>query len=228
MLACEYLALLGYRHVLGAPTAPRDEDDAESRAAAKQIDDARVFSALLDTEPKPMLRGALGALWLRPITWPDRVPGFVTWAGQQTLPKIIRARQLAIRWEGEGKAGRKHRDLSTADPLTLTVPMRGASGIDANSCPLALDAGFSVSTLEMSVAQRPALELLAIIGLELVPLVSFAPRECGFVADGVLWRFSVEARDGSYYHRWGELREADRSPEGKRRRELDRIVGGAS
>jgi hypothetical protein len=59
----------------------------------------------------------------------------------------------------------------------------------------------------MDIQCRPGVELLAIFGLETVPLVSFGPRSCGFVHGGRLWRFSVEARDGGYAFRWGGLRE---------------------
>jgi hypothetical protein len=65
----------------------------------------------------------------------------------------------------------------------------------------------------MDVQCRPAVELLAVVGLEAVPLVSFGPRLCGFVHDGQLWRFEVEGRSGGYAYRWGEVSAVSRLPE---------------
>ena len=59
-----------------------------------------------------------------------------------------------------------------------------------------IDIGFSPSRLGMDIQCRPAVELLAIVGLETVPLVSFGPRDCGFLHGGCVWRFTVEQREG--------------------------------
>jgi hypothetical protein len=55
----------------------------------------------------------------------------------------------------------------------------------------------------MDIECRPAVELLAIVGLEVVPLVSFGPHQCGFLDGGNVWRFEVEERAGGYFRRWG-------------------------
>lgn len=194
MNACEYLAPIGFDCLLGTATPPRDEDDPESVAAARRDDHQRVRDLLLST-PATSLPGRDGAVWVRRLTWPDRVPGLKTWAGNQTLPKLISKLQVAVR------------KSPSEDLFELRVPMKGATGIDALSCQNAIDIGFSPSTLDMEVLQRPALELLAIVGLERLPLLSFANRVCGFVEKGRIWQFPVEERDGGYYHRWGTLKE---------------------
>lgn len=194
MNACEYLARVGFDAMLGTATPPDDEDDPESVEAARLADHERVRAELLSVKPAP-LTGREGAAWVRQITWPDRVPGLKTWAGNQTLPKLLAKLQAAVRTD------------SPVGLFEFRHPMKGATGFDALSCQDALDIGFSPNVLDMEVVQRPGLELLAVVGLETLPLVSYAPRECGFVHDGKLWRFPVELREGGYYHRWGQLKE---------------------
>lgn len=182
MNACEYLAQVGFDALLGEVARP-----------ARRSDHRRVYERLLAKEPSPMSNNREGALWLVPITWPDRVPGLKCWAGQVTLPKIIAKLQAAVRTQPDG------------DLFELRAPIKGASGIDALSCPSAIDVGFSVNALGMAVVQRPAMEMLAIYGLETLPLVSFAAHECGFIHDGFIWRFPVEGRGDGHYRRWGNV-----------------------
>lgn len=80
----------------------------------------------------------------------------------------------------------------------------GHSGIDSYPCVNSRDAGFSPYETGIMVAYRPAVELLAIIGIETVPLVNFGKRDCGFVHAGKVWRFPIEDRDGDR-KRWGNL-----------------------
>lgn len=212
LLPCDYLARVGYDHLLttlGGPTLIVCDDDDDpgayeaAEAAAKAADDARVLARLTDPEAKPVPRNAdlAGAKWITGvITWPDRVPGLVTWAGQATLAKVITGHRRRL----AGAVG----DPLAVRGLIRTSKGEGPSGIDAGACPDAIDLGFSAKAAGVDVGCRPAVELLAVIGLGTVPLVSFAARECGFVHDGRLWRFAVESRDGGYYHRWGPLRPA--------------------
>jgi hypothetical protein len=130
--------------------------------------------------------------WFLPITWPDRVPDLVTWSGQQTLSKIVGTRITML----EG---------TIEDLYEFRAPHKSVSGLDGWCAQSAIDIGFSPSTHDMLIMQRPALELLAILGLENVPLISYSARTCGFVHDKTLWKFRVESRNGNYYHRWGEL-----------------------
>lgn len=95
-----------------------------------------------------------------------------------------------------------------------TAKGEGPSGIDAVSAVNAIDAGFSPSNLDMDIACRPGVEVLAVLGLESVPLVSFGPRECGFLHDGRVWRFDVEERDGGYAFWWGQLTEYTQPADG--------------
>lgn len=201
MDTCDALARIGYAALLAdlgdLAVQRRIDDDPSVAQAARLADHRRVHAALIASAPRPQQYGD-GATWIRAITWPERVPGLVTWAGRSSLPHIIAAHQ---------------RRLADVDPATdpfdavgvYRPPQEGPSGIDARTCQDARDIGFSPRAIGMPTRCRPAVELLAILGLETVPLVSYDYRSCGFVADGTLWRFCVEARAGGYYHRWGPL-----------------------
>jgi len=194
----EYLASVGFDALVGERSLPRDEDDPESVERARLRDHARVRKTLLEATATA-LTNSDGASWLRRrITWPDRVPGLRTWAGQMTLAKII-AKQRTLLSSAQG-----------ADLFEARAAARGSTGIDPLGCVDAIDAGFSLDAQGMAIEQRPGLELLAILGLELVPLVSFGSRECGFVHGGQLWRFDVLPRSGEYYRRWDNLRRVER------------------
>lgn len=207
--ACDFLAKIGFESLLaqaGGPTVPewRDDDDQDTiRAAeyaARMNDHDRLGDLLLSSKPEPRSGDLNGAKWLRLITWPDRVPGLKTWAAQSTLPKIIAAHQRRLRESDE-------RDLFAARGAFRTGKGEGPSGLDWGTCRDAIDVGFSPSLHGMEIECRPAVELLAIVGLECVPIVSFGPRECGVIHDGAVWRFPVEQRDGGYFFRWGLIRE---------------------
>jgi hypothetical protein len=211
MDTCEQLARIGYAALLadrGGPTVPEwaDEDDAEAVAAAAEVarlaDHAKLRDVLVHAKPEPRAGELLGAKWVRLITWPDRVPGLKTWAAQSTLPKIIKAHQSRLR---EADAN----DLFEAKGHYRTSKGEGPSGLDALTCQGAIDIGFSPSRLGMDIQCRPAVELLAIVGLETVPLVSFGPRDCGFLHGGCVWRFTVEQREGGYFYRWGTLKQEE-------------------
>lgn len=195
MNACEYLAQVGFRLLRGEPTDWED-DTPQAEEAAARADHWRVKAILGDIGATAIRNGVcLRSPWFEPmnITWPDRLPDLKTWAGQQTLDKIVAKLVQAIS-QAEGD-----------NLFSLRMPMKGATGFDSLSCPDAIDCGFSPAALDMEVVQRPALELLAIIGLESLPLISFGHRQCGFIHGDLTWRFPVEPRDGGYYHRWGNL-----------------------
>lgn len=204
MNACDYLARVGFTKILaelGGPTLPSwaydDDMDAiaASREAARLNDCQRVRERI--TESKVIARSGdlVGAKWLdRVITWPDRVPNLVTWSGNQKLAKIIdeRAKLLA--------------NSAEVDPLLVCAKFKGASGLDSLTAGVAIDIGFSPAPLGIETSCRPGVELLAIIGLESLPLVSFAQRLCGFIHDGQVWCMKITPRDGGYYYRWEDIR----------------------
>lgn len=193
MNTAEKLARIGYDVLLDSPTLIYDDEPDSSVDAAESRDMAYVKAKLLHVVRAKT--GCDGVNWMLPITWPDRVPGLITWSGQMTLAKSIAKLQDALR-------------VSTStDLFTLTMPLTGATGIDAIATQNTSDIGFSPNKLSMPVNQRVGLELLAIVGLESVPLVSFGPRDCGFIHDGKAWRFAVEDRDGGYLKRWGNVDE---------------------
>lgn len=211
MYAVEYLARVGLDHVItlfpeGEHLIRCDDEDAPggyaaAEYAAELANNSHALGMMLAADPPVPRPGPTnGAKWLgMVITWPDRVPGLKTWAGQSTLPKIIAGHLKRVRGAGPGI-------LAQARGLIRTSKGEGPSGFDPMTCPDPLDAGFSLSDLGADITCRPGLELLAIIGLETVPLVSYAARECGFIHGGRAYRFAVEPRSGGYAYRWGELR----------------------
>lgn len=206
MFPYDYLARLGFDSLLaeaGGPT-PRqytndEEDDNNELARVERetaaLDHGRVLELLL--RPAKLLHpDTHGIRWgTRRITWPDRVPGLRTWAGQVNLAKIVAKHQ---------KAPKQSPD-PIADLFAWGYFGEGASGIDPGAAPNALDHGYSLSRAEESVWQRGLVELLAIAGLETVPLVSFDARVCGFVHADRVWRFELIGRDGGYFYKWGTL-----------------------
>lgn len=181
--ACEYLARIGFATLAGVPADK-----------ARPHDHATARDAMLAVKPTP-LQGREGVAWFCSITWPDRLPGLKPWAGNATLAKIIRDRLKLIK--------------EADDLFALKYPMDTASGIDGLSCQDSRDIGFSPSAIGMPVVQRPGVELLAIVGMECVPLVSFRPGHVGFLHDGRAWRIVIERRSGSYHRRWGRLMAVD-------------------
>lgn len=228
MYAVEYLARVGLGHVISL-FADEDEPGGYERAteAARLADHARARGLLLAAEPPVPRSGPTdGAKWLgMAITWPDRVPGLKTWTGHVTLAGLIRDRLAVIaadkgatpdlfelRGVITGHAGKQRKQTAAkkgtaagGEPPPVVSAM---SGFDPLVCRDSLDVGFNAAELGMDVSFRPAVELLAVVGLEVVPLVSYAARECGFLHGGRAYRFAVEPRSGGYAYRWGELRMA--------------------
>jgi hypothetical protein len=209
----DLLACVGFDRLLmdaGGGTPADDEDDAESIEEARLCDHDKVRAVLLGTPPKART-GYDGCHWLpgRTITWPDRVPGLKTWGGNATLCGIIKDHQTRI-GTADGRDLFELRGVLLGKPPAKKRPMPpggvlgGPSGLDAANCPSSIDAGFSISDLEMDVACRPAVELLAIVGLESLPLVSVSRRVCGFVYGRRLWVWETEVRAGHHY-RWAHF-----------------------
>lgn len=195
----DYLATVGYWHVLhGRATPVADEDDPESVADAMRTDHRIVFDRLKEHDAEPRGADKDGAKW-GPwrCYWPDFVPGLKTWAGRLTLAMIIAKYQSSLTLASLAEAD--------GNLMRVAVPLVGVSGLDRHAAGNAVDIGFSPNDLGMPVYQRVAVELLAIIGLSTVPLVSWDTRECGWMHDGKVWRMTVEHRAG-YYYRWGHAR----------------------
>jgi hypothetical protein len=211
---CEYLARVGFAAILaeiGGPTATCFDDEEPGDGVVRESDapavaHRRVRERILAADkPEPRSGTAVGAKWLgRVVTWPDRVPGLKAWAAKATLAGIIagHVKRLAA---DEGRTA----DLFAVRGVIRTKAGEGPSGLDSTTCQNAIDVGFSPSNLGVDIVCRPALELLAVVGLESVPLVSFAARVCGFVHAGKVWRFAVEDRDGGYFKRWGDCSPAE-------------------
>lgn len=126
------------------------------------------------------------------ITWPDRVPDLKTWSGQMKLSTLIKKYQAALQGY----------DPSTS-LLEFQVPLVGASGMDPAAAQDAIDVGFSLNKAGMPVMQYPGRELLAIVGLETVPIVSLGRRKVGVIYGGKIWRWKIFKRAGGYLSKWG-------------------------
>ena len=177
---CEYLARIGYDALL---TQLGDGPD----------NDQRILDLMRSGEAKEPA-GGNGCHWLgRAIDWPNRIPNLKTWAGNMTLAKIVKSRVKALR--------------NATDPFAFEAAINGVTGLDFVSANIdAINVGFSAARLGMPIIQRPGVELLAIIGLNDLPLISFGHRDCGFIYDGKIWRFAIEFRNGGYLARWCWMR----------------------
>lgn len=203
----ELLGQVGYEEARAMVAARMGSATLDNPEARLRRERREIADLLLERAPERYQYGD-GAIWICPITWPDRVPGLKTWAGQLTLAKIIARNQAALEDALSGPRKRpKRTDAGDVDLLTLTVGIEGASGLDCDTAQDSVDIGFSPARHSMLLATRPALELLAIIGLESLPIVSLAARHVGVVHRGRMWTWHVEPREGGYYHRWGRLSE---------------------
>lgn len=131
-----------------------------------------------------------GAWWFMPITWPDRVPALKTWAGQLTLTKLIKKYQKVLE------------NIPEEEFLYHECAIGGISGMDPLRYIGAIDAGFSLNSLEMKTIQKPGMELLAIVGLETLPLVSISRDMAGFIYEGRIYEIKIKKRDGGYLSHW--------------------------
>jgi CRISPR-associated protein Csx14 len=90
---------------------------------------------------------------------------FKTWAGNQSPQQIIYDQLLP--------AMRRIVESSTPNWFSVRVPLSGRFGFDHTAAVEAIDAGWSPDKLELPVATSPAVELLAMIGLQ-----RFRPATC--------------------------------------------------
>ena len=205
----EWFAEVGYHAILGEiGETPSEHDWSEeldstarceqARAdylAARKRDMERVIEYLQHAEVRliPCRDGAMFAG--RRLAWPNRVPSLKTWAGQQTLPKLIMERQAALKGD-------------IADVMTFEAPMGGASGFDrrGGAARTALENGFSLDKNGIKSMTLVGLELLAVIGLETVALTVEPNGALVYEAGGKRWRFKTESRN-DYYGRWGSSEE---------------------
>lgn len=199
---CDYFALVAYEAILAVigQTNPVDDEDDEASdeyLTARADENRRVAIYLRDSDAAKLIHGEGAKFGRYSIRWPDRIPRLKTWAGKQNLLNIITVRKNLI-------------DPAAAiTPLhTFFAPVGGASGIDAAAAPTSLEAGFSLTALKQAgalktIGARIYIELLAIIGAEITPIVVY-PDGCsfGYYASGRRWKFRMESR-GDYYGRWG-------------------------
>lgn len=177
--ACEFLADVGYEFL------------------ASRCEQGQIVQHLIEAKITPWPNRS-GCKWIIPLTWPDRVPGLVTWSGQMTLSKIIRDMLSEVK---------KAKEIG--DIRAFRAPMTGATGFDLMTAIEPLDAGFSLNELGMPIMRRVGLELLSIIGLQALPLISLGGRKCGVIYRGNMYQFPVLTRSGGYYHKWGNVSEME-------------------
>lgn len=201
-LPCEWFAQLGFFAVLeriGQSQPVEDwsqeggtDADREAYLAARTRDHQRVADWLREADVYPIGNRDGATFGVIRIGWPDRVPALKVWAGQMTLAKIAKKLQAALPRE-------------VADVLAVTAGLKGASGLDRQAAPTALEAGFSLNATGMLIETRIGMELLAIIGAETIPLTVYPDGRIGYEAGETRWAFAIEDRN-DYYGRWGTAR----------------------
>lgn len=198
-LPCEHFALIGKAWILerigqSEPTTDWSleggyESDHDKYVAARLRDEQRIADWLREQKPKEIPnRNGMDFGDLR-IMWPDRVPALKAWAGQQTLAKITKARQKLLKDE-------------IMDVMAFEAALSGTSGIDASVATTALEDGFSADALGMERVTRVGMELLAIVGLNTIPITVYPDGKIGYDHEGWHWVFRNEKRN-EYYWRWG-------------------------
>jgi hypothetical protein len=121
------------------------------------------------------------------ITWPDRLPGLRTWAGQQTLHGLWEARRASL--VPKKKSGLPSCPDGPGGLWAFRAACGGASGLDSDSTD-AIDLGFSPDAAGIDVMWRPAVEMLAVVGLEGARLaVQASSPWLEYRAGGKRWRF---------------------------------------
>lgn len=140
------------------------------------------------------------------IDWHIAVPGLRTWAGQASLDAIIKNRRAAIQAAGDLPEGESI--------IEWEVPLRrgqGTSGIDHTSALSNQDIGFSPREVGMAICVRAAAELLAVIGMQISPIVKLGPRTYGYqdLALNDWWTFDIGpiTSGNPYYRRWNPARQ---------------------
>lgn len=203
---CDYFAKVGYEIILnrightqpfGQIGDPDEGFDAAAFRAARFDENIRVATELGEAKISKLFGRRGIFIGSHAVRWPDRIPSLVTWAGRQTLENIALSRQDAV------------------GPMTLGVgplseyiaQLGGASGFDGSFAPTQLEVGFDVTNAhQMTMGVRIYIELLAIIGLETIPITIYPDgRSFGYEAGGRKWKFAMEPR-GDYYGRWSTAR----------------------
>lgn len=166
-----------------------DERDHDTFVAARRQDHQRVADWLRAANVKAIANRNGIAMNDDQIRWVDRVPALKVWAGQQTLAKIFATRQKALPAE-------------VTDLIGCTVAIGGSSGLYKPCATTALEDGFSIDEAGMKRVTPIGVELLAIIGIDTVPLTVYPDGRIAYEVDGVRFAFRIEDRN-DYYGRWG-------------------------
>lgn len=166
-----------------------DDRDREAFLAARCEDHQRVADWLREAEAYPIANRNGATIGGQQIRWPDRVPALKVWAGQQTLAKIVKQRQKSL-------------PTIVSDVLACEAAITGSSGLYKPCATTALEDGFSVNAAGMKRVTFVGMELLAIIGLDTLPLTVYPDGAIGYKARGAQFAFRIEDRN-DYYGRWG-------------------------
>lgn len=173
----DVFARAAYLHIAGnrSHITPRSRDEI-------------VLAALTDPSRKPEYYRTgtdMVANWLGVrIRWPQRLPDLRTWAGQQTLRHVIEARREALAYDIVTQAKKSRQKIDLPEDVGLLDwrrPIHGMLGIDHRSTASNLDIGFSPDALGMRVNCYAAAELLAILGVDLMPLIRWGHRAYGYI-----------------------------------------------
>ncbi len=196
---CEWFAQLGFFVVLEkiGRSEPEedwseeggDETDRRKFLEARRADHERIAAWLKEAQISPIAhRDGADVGGIR-LMWPDRVPALKVWSGRQTLAGLAKQRRNALA-------------KNVSDVFSFEVGIKGASGLDKGTASTPREDGFSCDALGMERVTRVGMELLAMIGLETVPITVYPDGSLEYEAGGSRWRFCIEDRN-QYYGRFG-------------------------
>lgn len=201
----DYFAQVGFFALLdhiGGPTQPdydwsRDTEDERQQEEARRLycearrtDHQRLTDWLRRAKVTPRQHYDGCRIADLRLYWPDRVPRLKTWSGHQSLARLASDRIKAL-------------PPDVPDLLTVAAPLQGASGLDRMAAPTSLETGWSANDLLIPTVTRIGAELLAMIGLERLPITIYPDLVMEYTAGGARWRVQREDRDG-YYGRWSQ------------------------
>lgn len=208
---CEHFAAVAYESIVAAiPTndykdvaSPFPTDEAEDEQPGSQrrwLDLAVLRSLRGDTVTnRKKINPKEGERSERPlelaghrIDWHLALPELKIWAGQATLQTLVDGRRVAVQGAVASLGGTSIRDWR--------LPYPSMSGLDPRTAAGSLDIGFSPATLGMMISTYIADELLAVVGMQISPVIRFGRKSYGYAdPSGQWWQFSVIERES--YHR---------------------------
>jgi len=206
---CEHFAAVAYAAIvaaipesdyIGEHPYPNDSDEDNRPGCQRRWLDLHVLHAIRGPEVKDRKKTkpaegeteAPVTIAGHRIDWHLYLPELKIWAGGANMESLTKGRRHALHQAGNLPIGVSLREWR--------LPYPTMSGLDPRTAATNLDIGFSPAKLGMSISTYVADELLAVLGMQLAPIIRYGRREFGYVdPHGHWWKFRVEDREG--YHR---------------------------